>query len=45
MLYISKQKGMKIAPMAIKRTFSDFYRVECFFLWSFYEIDSLFIVT
>ena len=23
-LHISKQKGVKIAPMAIKRTFSDF---------------------
>ena len=45
MLYISKQKGVKIAPMAIKRTLSDFYRAECFFFWSFYEIDSLFIVT
>ena len=45
MLHISKQKGVKIAPMAIKRTFSDFYGAECFFLWSFYEIDSLFIVT
>ena len=31
MLYISKQKGVKIAPMAIKRTLSDFYRAECFF--------------
>ena len=45
MLYISKQKGVKIPPMAIKRTFSNFYRAEWFFLWSFYEIDSLFIVT
>ena len=38
LLHISKQKGVKIAPMAIKTTFSDFFR-------SLYEIDSLFIVT
>ena len=27
-LHISKQKGVKIAPMAIKTTFSDFYIAE-----------------
>ena len=31
-LHISKQKGVKIAPMAIKRTFSNFYIAECFFV-------------
>ena len=30
-LHISKQYGVKIAPMAIKRTFSHFYIAECFF--------------
>ena len=29
-LHISKQYGVKIAPMAIKRTFSHFYTAECF---------------
>ena len=43
-LHIPKQNGVKIAPMAVKRTFSDFYIVECFFA-VFYEIASLFIVT
>ena len=27
-LHISKQKAVKIAPMAIKTTFSDFYTAE-----------------
>ena len=29
-LHISKQYGVKIAPMAIKRTFSHFCIAECF---------------